>query len=128
MDLDFLGIPFLDDAQHFLFEFLHGRDSPVQALAGESRKFDFDHIEPAGRLGRVVKVEALHQGKGFVSRQVLIKGTRVMSIQVILYQTNLDGIRPGGHEFLTKLGIFFLGALRIDRRQASSRQRLYRSQ
>src|SRR3982751_4454242 len=36
-----------------------------------------------------------------------------MRIQVILYQTNLDGIGPGGHEFLTKLCIFFLGALRI---------------
>ena len=68
MDLDFLGIPFLDDAQHFLFEFLHGRDSPVQALPGESRKFDLDHIEPTGGFGRVVKVEALCQGKGFGSR------------------------------------------------------------
>ena len=65
MDFDFLGIPGLDDAQHFLFEFLHGRDPPVQALPGESGKFDFNHIEPTGRFRRVAKLEALAQRKGF---------------------------------------------------------------
>ena len=68
MNFAFLGVPCLDDAQYFLLEFLQGGDSPVQALPGESRKLDFDHIEPTGGLGRVVKREALPQDKGFVSR------------------------------------------------------------
>ena len=68
MDLDPLGVPFLHPGQHFFSQLLQGRDPPVQALPGESREFDFDHVEPTGGLGRVVKLEALAQRKGFGSR------------------------------------------------------------
>jgi hypothetical protein len=49
-------------------------------------------------------------------------------IQIILDQTNLDSFGPGRRQTLTKLGIFFLGALRLDFRPASSRQRLHSGQ
>ena len=56
------------------FELLLGGDAPVEALAAQDRKLDFDHVEPAGVLGGVVEFQASQNASGFGGRECLVEG------------------------------------------------------
>ena len=59
-----LGLPSID----FADETLAGFDALVEALALENADLDFDHVEPAGVLWRVMELDLLEQAAGFSRR------------------------------------------------------------
>ena len=48
--------------------------SPLETGAAQCAEFDLRHVQPTGVLGRVVKLEALHDAPGLSSRERLVKG------------------------------------------------------
>lgn len=83
-------------------EFVQGGDALVQVLAGDSREFEFDHIEPGGVFGRVVHLEAGSQGAGFGRLQMLVKDGIGVGVEVILHQHDFLGLRVVGSQLLHK--------------------------
>lgn len=67
-------------------EFVEGEDALVQALAGDSREFEFDHIELGGIFGCVMNLEAGGQGAGLGGGQMLIEDGIGMRVEVILHE------------------------------------------
>ena len=73
-------------------EFVLGGDALVQALAGDGRELDLDHVESGGTFGRVVHLEACVQGVGLGGGQVLVKDGVGVGVTVVLDQHGFLGL------------------------------------
>lgn len=73
-------------------KFCQGGDTLVQALAGDGREFEFDHIEPRGIFGGVMHLEAGGQRPGLSGGQVLVENGIGVGVEVILHQHSF--LRP----------------------------------
>ena len=56
-------------------------------------EFGFGKIEPAAMLGRVMPFEAGNESPGLRCREGFIKGSRTMSVEIVLDQDDLVGMR-----------------------------------
>ena len=57
VELDALGIAFLDNGHDFAGEHCDGWNASMKTVTGNGRKLDLDHVEPACRFGRVDELE-----------------------------------------------------------------------
>ena len=85
-----LLLAFTQQCQHFLLHLLLAGDATWKALTRQRRELDFDHIEPRSALGRVVKLEALSQSKGFLGLKGFVERADVVGIEIVLHQTYPD--------------------------------------
>jgi hypothetical protein len=63
-------------------EFVQDGDTLVQALAGDGREFEFDHIEPGGVFGGVMHLKVGGQYAGLGGGQVLAENGVGMGVEV----------------------------------------------
>jgi hypothetical protein len=68
-------------------------DATVEALATEDRELDLDHIEPAGVLGRVVKLELLQDTSSFGRREGFVEVLRSVRAQVVHHDADAGRVR-----------------------------------
>lgn len=61
-------------------------ESPVEALFGEDRDFDFRHVEPTGMFGRVVPNNSFEEPTGTLFAECFHQRLGVMSIQIVEHQ------------------------------------------
>ena len=80
------GVALRHAGGHVGGEFFGRGDALVQALADDSRAFEFDRVEPGGIFGRVVHLEARGQGAGFGGGQVLVEDGVGVGIAVVLHE------------------------------------------
>src|SRR5215475_2747508 len=71
------------------FELLLGGDAPVEALAAQDRKLDFDHVEPAGVLGGVVEFQASQTASCFGGRECLVEGGGGVGWEIVLHDADV---------------------------------------
>src|SRR5436190_23106034 len=92
MDFDLPIATLFDNRQYFFFQLFNGWDTSGQTQTSQGRKFDLNHIKPTSRLRCVIEFKALRKRKGFRSRQMLIKRTDFVSIQIILHYPYFYGL------------------------------------
>ena len=88
-------------------EFFERGDALVQALAGDGREFEFNHVEPGSIFGRVVHLvhfEAGGQSSGLSSGQVLVEDGVGVGVEVVLDQRDFLGSRVGGGQGAAQSG------------------------
>ena len=108
-------------------EFFERGDALVQALAGDSREFELDHVEPGGIFGRVVHIEARGQGAGLGGRQVLVEDCVGVGVRVVLHEHDFLSLGVvGGHELVLSTSGFPKGLylLQLLQRSGSVSERL----
>ena len=66
--------------------------SPLETGAAQRAEFDLRHVQPTGVLGRVVKLEALHDAPGLGGVEGLIEGSHAVSIQIVQNHPHHRGI------------------------------------
>jgi hypothetical protein len=86
-------------------------DPAIQALAAQDPNLDFDHVQPAGVLGGVVKLQAPQDAASFGGREGLVDVAGRVDRQIILHDADALGIRIVDiDEFVHALGVIFGGA------------------
>lgn len=105
-------------------EFGQGRDALVQALAGDSGEFEFDHVEPGGIFWRVMHLKAGSQGAGLGRRQVLVEDGVGVGVEVVLHEHDFRGLRVVGGQSLHEAAVVGSGAAGRDFDQALAATRL----
>ncbi|MCB9134695.1 MAG: ATP-binding protein [Anaerolineales bacterium] len=68
VNFDVLGGAFRHQSQNFAFQRFLRWDAAGEALARQSGKLNFNHIQPTGRFGRVEEFKTLRQRLGFIGR------------------------------------------------------------
>src|SRR5690242_4131863 len=86
VNLDCLRTSLIEQRQHFAAKALNRRDSSIQTLARDHRELTFDHIQPTGSLGCIVKLEALRERECLPGTQMLVKRACVMCVEIVQYQ------------------------------------------
>ena len=99
------GVALRHAGGHVGGEFFQGGNALVQALAGDGREFELDHVEPGGVFGRVVHLEARGQGAGLGGGQVLVEDGVGMGVQVVLHEHDFLRPRVGGGQALQKAAV-----------------------
>src|SRR6266496_1955386 len=68
-------------------------DAAVEALRRENGEFGFRHIEPTAVLWRIMPFEPLDETSCLVWRKSLVQRCWFVSVEIVLHQNNLLGIR-----------------------------------
>ncbi|MEZ4621830.1 MAG: hypothetical protein R2867_40865 [Caldilineaceae bacterium] len=110
-------------------EVKEGRNATIEALAGKNRELNFGHIEPTCLLGCVVHFKSLHEFIGILWFKSLVKGSRCMSIEIVLDEYNLATLwTMSGHQSGHKLSIIERSTLFSELNKGQTRMGLYRQQ
>ena len=104
-------------------QFILRGNALVQALAGDGREFEFDHIEPGSIFGRVMDLEAGGQHADLGGRQVLVKDGIGVGVQVVPDQHGFLGLGVVSSQILHKAAIVGARALGGGFHQALARTR-----
>ena len=108
---------------HMGGEFFERGNAPVQALAGDGRAFEFDHVELGRVFRRVVDLEARGQRASLGRGQVLVKGGIGVGIEAVLHEHDFFSLWVGGSQTLQKAVIVGPGAAGRNLDQALARAR-----
>ena len=69
------------------------RQTSLQALPAHGADLDFGHVQPAGMLGRVVKLQAVPNAIGLFRGKGIVKAGESVGVEVVHYHT--DTFRMG---------------------------------
>ena len=72
-------------------QFVLRGDALVQALAGDGRELEFDHVEPGGIFWRVMDLEVGGQRAGLGGGQMLVKDSVSVGVEVVLHEHDFLG-------------------------------------
>src|SRR3954463_7622115 len=88
-DFDLLFVSFLYNSINLLFQHLFSGYSSTEALLRQSRKFYFYHVQPGGSFRRIVELKTFCKCPGLIGRQLVIKRTGLMGVEIVLHDNDL---------------------------------------
>src|SRR5205807_5924508 len=95
-----------------LAQILHALQATRQPATGKNTDLDFGHVQPTAMFGRVVELDSLQDAPGLGWLKGLVKGRGRMSIEVILHDTNIFGLRIDRiYQPSDAVGVVDLGAM-----------------
>src|SRR5438067_3371553 len=95
-----------------LAQILHAFHATRQTATGKNTDLDFGHVQPTAMFGRVVELDSLQDAPGLGWLKGLVKGRGRMSIEVILHDTNIFGLRIDRiYQPSDAVGVVDLGAM-----------------
>ncbi len=75
----------------FVIEGRYVRDAPIETLRRQDADFDFDHVQPTGVLGDIVKLQTAQHAAGFCGRKRLVERSRRVGREVVQHEAGALG-------------------------------------